>query len=183
VTPDFLDDYVDVAERMEEFFEKFPHGSLQTVEIRPFSLGGNDYISYVAAAYRHDEDQKPGHGSAWEPVPGKTPYTKDSELMNAETSAWGRAVLAINAAKTKRGIASANEMRNRQYTQDTPRKLEGGITDPQKKAIETICSKRDLDDLAICGKILGKPIDALTSLSKAEASRVLDALNETKAVS
>ena len=43
-------------------------------------------------------------------VPGLTPYTKNSELQNAETSAWGRALVAVLAADTKEGVASADEV-------------------------------------------------------------------------
>jgi hypothetical protein len=49
---------------------------------------------------------------AWEVIPGKTPYTKDSEVQNAETSAWGRAIVAVGAATAKK-IASREEVRNR----------------------------------------------------------------------
>jgi hypothetical protein len=105
-------DYVDVAQRMREFFEKHPEGSLQTVEISPWTFGDKDFIAYTAAAYRAPDDPRPGYGVAWEPVPGQTPYTRNSELMNAETSAWGRAILAVGASTSKQ-IASANEVRNR----------------------------------------------------------------------
>jgi hypothetical protein len=33
--------------------------------------------------------------------------------MNAETSAWGRAIIAVGAADSRKGIASAEEVRNR----------------------------------------------------------------------
>src|SRR5690606_40824121 len=65
----------------------------------------------VAAAYRTPDDQRPGIGMAYEPYPGRTPYTRGSELQNAETSAWGRAIVAALAADTRRGIASAEEVR------------------------------------------------------------------------
>ena len=39
--------------------------------------------------------------------------------MNAETSAWGRALIAVGAADAKRHIASANEVRNRTTTPAT----------------------------------------------------------------
>lgn len=52
--------------------------------------------------------------------PGRTPYTLGSELMNAETSAWGRAIIAVGAADSKKGISSAEEVRNRQAERDTP---------------------------------------------------------------
>jgi hypothetical protein len=49
---------------------------------------------------------------AWEPFPGPTPYTKDSELMNAETAAWGRAIVAVGLAANKT-IASRQEVEAR----------------------------------------------------------------------
>jgi hypothetical protein len=112
-----MDDYVDVAERLIEFREKHPEGSLQPVDpANPFEIrevGNKVFIVYTAAAYRTPDDPRPGIGTAWEPFPGPTPYTKDSELMNAETSAWGRAILAVLAADSRRGVASAQEVRNR----------------------------------------------------------------------
>jgi hypothetical protein len=35
-------------------------------------------------------------------------------MQNAETAAWGRAIVAALAADTKKGIASSEEIRNRQ---------------------------------------------------------------------
>src|SRR5690606_7776514 len=93
-------------------------GSLQPVDpVNPYrveTIGDRTFIVYTAAAYRHPDDRRPGIGVAWEPFPGLTPYTRNSELMNAETSAWGRAIIAVLAADAKRGIASLEEVRNRQ---------------------------------------------------------------------
>ena len=104
-------DYVEVSERIAEFRAAYPDGSLQS-EIVPSPVDG--FIAVKAYAYRTSDDPMPGTGLAWEPVPGKTNFTRDSELMNCETSAWGRALIAVGAADAKRGIASANEVRNRQ---------------------------------------------------------------------
>lgn len=112
-----LSGYVDVAERIRIFREKYPNGSLQPLDhAKPFdviTVGERMFVVYVAAAYRDANDQRPGVGVAWESFPGTTPYTRDSELMNAETSAWGRAIIATLAADTQK-IASADEVRNRQ---------------------------------------------------------------------
>ena len=113
-------DYIDVAARIVEFRGKHPEGSLQQVAIDFRTFAGHDWIVYTAAAYRTPDDPRPGMGTAWEPVPGKTPYTRDSELQNAETAAWGRAIVAVLAADTKRGIASAEEVRNRRAETTTP---------------------------------------------------------------
>lgn len=108
-----LDDYVDVAERLVEFRTKHPEGSLQQVDVQFIDFAGASWVIYTAAAYRGPEDLRPGHGTAWEPVPGKTPFTRDSELQNAETAAWGRAIMAALAADARRGgIASRQEVQN-----------------------------------------------------------------------
>ena len=118
----FAKDYVDVATRIRDFKNDYPTGSLQQVRVEFHTIGSQTFVLYVAACYRTPDDERPGIGSAWEPVPGKTPYTKDSELMVAETSAWGRAIVAATGAETKNNgkIASADEVNARQKPQDAP---------------------------------------------------------------
>jgi hypothetical protein len=114
MSKDFLDNYNDVASRIIEFREKHPEGSLRQVSLEFVNVGGQDFVVYTAAAYRSPEDLMPGIGTAWEPVPGKTPYTRNSEVMVAETSAWGRAMIASLAVDASKGIASKQEVMNRQ---------------------------------------------------------------------
>lgn len=120
----FAMDYVDVAARIVEFREKYPNGRLRPADLaKPYSIEeiqGQTYIVVVAAAHRDDTDHMPGVGMAYEVFPGKTPYTRGSELQNAETSAWGRAIVAALAADTKKGVASAEEVRNRQEERTNP---------------------------------------------------------------
>ena len=47
-----------------------------------------------------------------------TPYTRNSEIENAETSAWGRAIAACGI-EVRRGIASADEVRNKEHDDST----------------------------------------------------------------
>jgi hypothetical protein len=119
------DDYITVAERIVEFRTKYPEGSLQPWNrAQPYTLetiNGNPCFVVVAAAYRNDEDDCPGVGMAYEPVPGSTPYTRGSELQNAETAAWGRAIVAALAADTKKGIASYEEVRVQEERVSQPR--------------------------------------------------------------
>ena len=124
------DDYVDVAERIRQFKEKYPDGTLQALHAPQIhQVGDQMYVLYAAAAFRKPDDERPGIGYAWEPVPGKTPFTRDSELMNAETSAWGRAIIALGDFETKK-IASYEEVRNRASESDTPADKDGeGFSD------------------------------------------------------
>jgi hypothetical protein len=103
-----------VAERIATFREKHPDGSLQQVSLDFQVINNRSWVIYTAAAYRSPDDERPGIGTAWEPVPGATNFTRDSEVQNAETAAWGRAIVAALAGDTKRSIASAEEVRNRQ---------------------------------------------------------------------
>lgn len=121
-----LNDYVTVAERIELFREKYPNGSLQAewqMLLIPTPVKGEDgswqtldrpLLVVKAFAYRTPDDPRPGIGHATEPIPGKTPYTRDSELANGETSAWGRAIIAVLAADTRKGVASRDEVAARQ---------------------------------------------------------------------
>lgn len=108
-------DYIDVASRIIEFRAKHPEGSLVQTKLEFLKdFGGKDWVVFTAAAYRTPDDTQPGIGTAWEPVPGPTQFTRDSEVQNAETAAWGRAMVAALAVDTKKGVASSEEVRNRQ---------------------------------------------------------------------
>lgn len=112
-----MNDYVDVAERIRDFRKAYPSGSLQQVSLDFREVAGSWWVIFTAAAYRTPDDERPGQGTAWEPIPGKTPFTKGSEVQNAETAAWGRAIVAALAGDTKR-IASREEVQNRRAEQD-----------------------------------------------------------------
>lgn len=114
-------EYIEVHERVQQFYEKYPAGSLQT-EYSWDERDGERWLVVKAWAYRDPDDTKPGVGHAWEQVPGRTPYTRGSELMVGETSAWGRALAALGIA-VHRGIASAGEIRaaeSRRIERETP---------------------------------------------------------------
>jgi hypothetical protein len=130
-------DYIDVATRIIEFREKYPEGSLQQVTMEFLSeFGGKDWVVYTAAAYRTPDDERPGIGTAWEPVPGPTRFTRDSEVQNAETAAWGRAMVAALAVDTRKGIASQEEVRNRtQEVRDFQTEASKATTKDELRAI------------------------------------------------
>ena len=93
-TPD-LSDYNEVAERIKEFHEKHPEGTLQS-ECNFTEVDGRSWVVVKAYAFRYPDDPRPGTGLAFEVIPGKTPYTRDSELQNAETAAWGLSLIHIS---------------------------------------------------------------------------------------
>lgn len=114
-------DYVEVSARIDDLYEKFPNAVLEG-EWTSVALGANAYIVYTARCWRTPDDPRPSIGIAMEEMPGKTPYTRGSEIQNAETSAWGRAIVAAGASRSKR-IASADEMRSAQARQGAPARV------------------------------------------------------------
>lgn len=135
--------YRQVPERLADLKAVHPNARLRPLDpANPYRIeviDGKTFIVYTAACYRDEEDELPAVAVAWEPFPGRTPYTRDSELMNAETSAWGRAIVAALRSESK-SIASAEDVRNRQADQaasgpptQTPRVTTGWATDAESK--------------------------------------------------
>ena len=103
-----LSNYVTVAERVAEFYARFPEGSIQfefmgVMDGDPMKMWG------VARAYRSADDPLPGIGTASEFIVGKSPYTNGSELQNLETACWGRACASLNIG-TSKGLSSKEEV-------------------------------------------------------------------------
>jgi hypothetical protein len=109
-----LSNYVDVPTRFAMALERWPE--LRLVENRPevITLGDKTFIAVTVQAWRTPDDPIPAQATAWEPMPGLTPFTKNSEMMNASTSALGRVLGFMMSFGPK--MASAEEVRNRQTT-------------------------------------------------------------------
>lgn len=111
------DDYVDVAARLGEFHEKFPHGSMESEIV--FDDGKRVVIKARASTPVKLDDgtwvEKVGNGHA-EEIRGQGNVNKDSAVENCETSAWGRATAAL-AFAVSRGVASKQEMQKVQRRQ------------------------------------------------------------------
>jgi hypothetical protein len=181
---DRLSDYVDVAERIKLFREKHPEGSLQPVDpSKPYdivTIADKTFIVYISAAYRTPDDTRPGIGSAWECFPGKTSFTKDSELMNAESSSWGRAILAALAADSKK-IASREEVRNRQaeHPSTTPARASQSLPSVVSSAGHPLATAAQINAIRAISNALGKlPPAGLDEISKGTATILIDDLKK-----
>jgi hypothetical protein len=119
-----LGDYVEVKDRIKLFYELYGQGRLVTGEVRLSNEpDGVARVLVQGLAYRTPDDPLPGVGWSWMELPGKTTYTKGSELENTETSAWGRAIGSLGIL-IDRSIASAQEVDNK--AGESP-KQDGGI--------------------------------------------------------
>jgi hypothetical protein len=183
---DRLGDYIDVAERIRLFRDKHPEGSLQPANPeKPFEtvwIADKAFIVYIAAAYRTPDDMRPGIGSAWEPFPGRTPYTKDSELMVAETSAWGRAIMAVLAADSKR-VASLDEVRARKAQADHPATIPAKASQSVPSVVSSsghpLATQAQIGAIKAISRALGKvPPTGLDEISKGTANILIQGLKE-----
>jgi len=103
-----LDGYVTVNERLKMALAKYP--DLRVMEL-PFlvqEINGDTFLWCAVAVYP-TPDHQPTNGSVLEPMPGRTPYTRNSELMVGYTSALGRALGYLGFGIDK-GIASNDEV-------------------------------------------------------------------------
>jgi hypothetical protein len=202
----FANDYVEVAERVSLFFKRYPEGSIQADEAKIVTIGERTFITVVARAYRTADDERPGVAQAWETFPGKTNFTRDSEAMNAETSAIGRCLGVLGIA-SKRSIATKEDVQRRQADQaaetnaaiqpaaPTPRpetmgsngkwinEPTSGVTDAQVRKIQAQLSTLNVTkgerSRTYVSDILKRDVGSISQLTKLEASKLIEQLTET----
>jgi hypothetical protein len=97
-----LGDYVDVPTRLAEALKRWP--DLRIQETRPVivTVDNQAYVEISCTVWRDDTDPLPTTAYCWEPIPGRTPYTKGSEMMNASTSLpWARTRISWHGYRQK----------------------------------------------------------------------------------
>jgi len=92
-----LGKYVEVAERIRAFYEKYPEGSIQTEMVRL----EDGLVVFRASVFRDATDPLPTTGWAYERE-GSSPVNRTSFVENCETSAIGRALANRDFAGTRR---------------------------------------------------------------------------------
>ncbi|GAA1094995.1 hypothetical protein [Nocardiopsis metallicus] len=175
--PSYDDSYVDVDTRLSAFLTKHPEGALQPLDpARPYRVErveGTDergrsvvttFLVYTAAAYRSPDDQLPGVGVAWTPFPGRTDYTLDAELQNAETAAWGRAIRAVmpidRASSARRSPAQGKPLPERQVQGLRTRANKSATPDLLKVLVA------EIDDFQAQGRLHKETADELRKLAQ-----------------
>jgi hypothetical protein len=178
MTTKFLDGYVDVPTRLRMALEKYP--DLRVVEC-PYQTvefaGGQIFLVFSVAVYLTPDDPRPVTGSAWEPFPGKSPYTRDSEWMVGHTSALGRALGYLGFGIDK-AIASQNEVDARREPTERPeRPLERPERAPLGSQAQTDPTGPTKAQL---GKLRALGYTGPTPNTKLDASREIDKLVAAK---
>jgi hypothetical protein len=115
---------------------RYPEGSLQMDEPQFVDVEGKKWVIGRAYAYRTPQDERPGIGTAWEIVPGTTPFTRGSEIQNLETSAWGRAIGALGIG-IDASIATLDEIQHAKERAVVMRTTEAIPDDPWQTQTDT----------------------------------------------
>ena len=108
-----LGDYVDVPTRLAEALKRWPDLRIQETKPVIVTVDNQQYVEISCTVWNDASDLLPTVAYCWEPIPGRTPYTKGSEMMNASTSCLGRA-LGMKGMGIGKSIASRNEVQARQ---------------------------------------------------------------------
>jgi len=171
-----LENYVDVPQRIKLFYEKYPEGSLQMDPDLQFQTVGDQIIVIGRAyAYRNPQDEKPGVGTAQEYLPGKTNFTRGSEIQNLETSCWGRAIGALGIGIDK-AIASKEEV-ELAIERNKPEKVMMKRTNPGLKQIVELLGTQGITEkdaiLAAVRGLVDREISSSNDLTDDEVALII----------
>jgi hypothetical protein len=188
-----LGDYVDVPTRLAEALKRWPNLRIQETKPIIVTVDNQQYVEISCTVWRDVDDVLPMVAYCWEPIPGRTPYTKGSEMMNASTSCLGRALgfLGMGIGKS---IASRNEVQARQPSpiavvvpmRDDLEQPFGETTDTkqyvspkQRGMIRALAFEKKIgtaDLMPYINKLLKNEYSSIEALSKQEASQVIESL-------
>ena len=192
----FMDNYVDVATRLKLAFERWPELRIQETHREVIEMPDKTcFIRCVVTIWRTADDPIPVIASACEVYPGKSSFTKSSENEVGYTSAIGRAIAMMGIGANK-SIASRDEIQAAQSRQPTrlaevvplrndleqPFESDGAspyANPKQLGLIRVLASKQGLSNDQLkefCTNTVGRPIMSSKELTKAEVSKVIDAL-------
>jgi hypothetical protein len=195
-----LDNYVDVATRRKIAAELWPDLRIVEAEPKVVTIGADTFIAVTVTVYRTPDDELPTSATAWEAYPGKSSFTRGSEMMNASTSALGRA-LGFMGVGIGKSIASADEVAPRHAERQRPTEAsrkpveprtasEGTqgakpprlASQPQLAKLNILLMELGIVDrpakLAKVAAIVGRYLESSTDMTVDEASTVIDALNK-----
>jgi hypothetical protein len=115
---DYLKNYIEVKDRIQMFYDKYPEGTLHFQYKGVLEFNGETFIYGEAFAYPERDKMAYATGWAMEKVPAKG-FGRGSEMQLLETSCWGRSIAALGIAVT-RSIASREEVEKYVNPQNDP---------------------------------------------------------------
>ncbi len=171
-----LDNYVDVATRLKLALERWPNLRVSEREYKFEQIADQTLLVCTVCVWRDTDDEYPVIASASEPFPGRTPYSKNSEMMVGFTSALGRA-LGYMGVGIKSSIASRNEVEARQ---DQHAEAPTRPAEPRKAELGSAAGDGPSQPQLRMLRALG--YSGPTPRDKREASSIIDGLKKAAAM-
>ena len=191
-----MDNYVDVATRLQMAFKRWPELRIQETAREVIEMPDKScFIRATVTIWRRPDDPIPVVATCCEPYPGRTSFTKLSENENAFTHCIGRA-LAYAGIGANKSLASRDEVETAQQRQaparlapvvpmhevETPfpdAPVQEYATAKQLGMMRALANGQNIaqDKLKeYCSNVLGRQINTTGDLTKRDVSRVIDAL-------
>lgn len=164
-----LDNYVDVPARLRLALADHPQLRVQELPAELVDWPGGPVLLCTVKVWRDPDDTHPAVATATEAIPGRTPYTKGSELMNGMTSALGRA-LGYMGYGIAHSIASTHEVVAAQHRQPAPDLEQAPQHDERPRTGKEPATPAQLGKLKALGYGGPPPTD------KIAASRLIDSI-------
>lgn len=187
-----LNEYVDVASRLKIAHERWPELRIEEMLPEIVVIGDRTFVQATVTVYREPADPRPTSATVWEPFPGLTSFSKNSEVPVGMTSALGRA-LAYMGLEVRKSIASRDEVAARRP--EPPRASQSGPTDEPATStpsaspvlakdavrINTLLEQAGIptrsEKLSFVSQIAGREVASSRDLTRPEAARVIEALS------
>ena len=192
-----LDNYVDVATRLQLAHAKYPEIRIQETHREVIEMPDKTcFIRCTVTVWRDANDPIPAIATACEIYPGRTPYTKNSENEVGFTSALGRALGYMgfgitNAIATRDEVQAAQSRSVTKLAPVTPIRADleqpfGDTSTPtdapsakQLGLMRALANGQSLSGDKLkeyCTHVLQRQIKSTSDLNKHDISKVIDAL-------
>lgn len=172
-----LDDYITVAERIEQFYAKYPNGKIITELLNVAGWNGKQ-TQFIVKAYLYDDSNTLLATGLAEESLGGSGANLTSALENAESSAIGRATSNLGMATTKTGA------RQRATREEMEKVMRGEVqASPvtEIKALLGVKFDNAADRKFYLEAQLGREVKGVADLTSDEQTKIINLLKgETK---
>jgi hypothetical protein len=171
-----LDDYVDAAERIEQFYEKYEKGRIVTQLLNVQGWNGKQ-TQFIVATMLYDGTELLATGLAEESLGGQG-ANLTSALENAETSSIARAIANLGFQRTRSGIRQRASRQEMAKVNRGPAPVDPAIIDLKGKLAEKFSDAIERKEWL--ESVVGRELSGVSALTPEEVENALYLLINTE---